>query len=123
MSRLLFLCKRARPYLQTAVALLCTIVQKPDTDDYKKISRTLKYLRTNAGLTLILGMDGTNTVSWWVDGEFSIHNDTKSHTGAYMSLGIGAAYARSYKQKLNTRSSNKADPVCYIVREKWKGIQ
>ena len=97
-----------RPYLHTAFAFLCTIVQKPDTDDYKKLSRTLKYLRTTTGLTLILGMDGTKTVSWWVDGAFDIHNYMKSHTGAYVSLGIGAAYASPYKQKLNTRSSTKA---------------
>ena len=67
-DRLLFLCKRARPDLQTAVAFLCTRVQNTDTDDYKKLSRTLKYLRTTAGLPLILGMDGNNTVVWWVDG-------------------------------------------------------
>ena len=52
--RLFFLCKRARPYLKTTVALLCTIVQKPDTDDYNKLSRILKYLRTTAVLPLIL---------------------------------------------------------------------
>ena len=73
-ARLLFICKRTRPHLQTAVAFLCTRVQNPDTDDYKKLSRTLKYLRTSAGLPLILGMDGTNTVSWWVYGAFAIHN-------------------------------------------------
>ena len=108
---LLFLCKRARPDLQTAAALICTRVQKPDTDDYKKLSRTLKYSYATVGLPLILGMDGTNTVSWWVYGVFAIHNNMKSHTGSYMSLGIGAAYASSPKQKLNTRSSTKAELV------------
>ena len=110
-ARLFFLCKRVRPYLQTAVAFLCTIVQNPDTDDYKKLSLTLKYLHTTSGIPLILGMDGTNTVSWWVDGEFSIHNYMKSHTGAYMSLGIGSTYASSSKQKLNTRSSTESELV------------
>ena len=56
-------------------------------------------------------MDGTNTVSLWVDGAFAIHNDTKSHTGAYMSLRIGAAYASSSKQKINMRSSTEAELV------------
>ena len=37
---LLFLCNRARPDLQKAVALLCTRLQKPDTGDYKKLSCT-----------------------------------------------------------------------------------
>ena len=49
-ARLLFLCKLASPDLQTVVAFLCTRVQNPDTDDYKKLSRTLKYLCTAAGL-------------------------------------------------------------------------
>ena len=36
-AKLLFLCKRARPDVQTAVAFLCTRVTSPDTDDYKKL--------------------------------------------------------------------------------------
>ena len=92
---MLFICKHACPDLQTSVALLCTRVQTPENYDYKKLIRTLKYLGTTAGLTLILGMDGTTTVSWWLDGAFSTHNDTKIHTGDYMLLGIGAAYASS----------------------------
>ena len=107
-ARLLFLCKRARPDLQKAVVFLCTRVQKPDTDSYKKLSRPLKYLHAAVGLPLILGKDGTSTLSWWVDGAFAIHNDMKIHTGAYRSLGIGAAYASSPKQKLNTHRSTEA---------------
>ena len=110
-ARLLFLCNRVRPDLQTAVSFFCTRLKNPDTNDHKKLSRVLKYLRTTAGLPLILGMGGTNTVSWWVDGVFAIHSDMKSHTWAYMSLGIGAAYASLPKQKLNTCSSNKAELV------------
>ena len=41
-AKLLFLCKRARPDLQTAVAFLCTRVKKPDVDDYKKLCRTMR---------------------------------------------------------------------------------
>ena len=94
-----------------AVALLCKIVHKPENDDYKKLSLTLKYLCTAAGRPLILGMDGTNTVSWWADGAFAIHNDMKIHTGAYMSSGIGAAYTSSSKQTLNMRSSTEAEII------------
>ena len=111
MARMLFLSKRVRPDLQTAVAFLCTRVNNPDTDDYKRLSRTLKYFRTTAGIPLVLGMDGTNTVSWWVDGAFVIHSYMKSHIVDYMSLGIGAAYASSSKQKLNIRSSTEVELV------------
>ena len=35
--KLLFLCKRTRPNTQTAVAFLCTRVQKPDANAYKEL--------------------------------------------------------------------------------------
>jgi hypothetical protein len=37
-AKLLFLCKRARPDIQTPISLLCTRVKCPDTDDYKKLT-------------------------------------------------------------------------------------
>jgi hypothetical protein len=44
-AKLLFLSKRARPDIQPAVAFLCTRVQCPDVDDYKKLARVMRYLR------------------------------------------------------------------------------
>jgi hypothetical protein len=44
-AKTLFLCKRARPDLQTTVAFLCTRVQSCNEDDYKKLARMLKFLR------------------------------------------------------------------------------
>ena len=37
-AKLLYLCKRARPDLQTAVSFLTTRVTQPDKDDWKKLS-------------------------------------------------------------------------------------
>eukprot|EP00978_Attheya_sp_CCMP212_P046046 scaffold371638_cov90-Attheya_sp.AAC.2 len=37
-AKLLFLCKRARPNIQTAVSFLCTRLKSPDVDDYKKLA-------------------------------------------------------------------------------------
>lgn len=53
-ARLLFLAKRARPYIQTAVACLCTRVKDSNVDDYKKPTRVIKYLRKYPKLPLIL---------------------------------------------------------------------
>ena len=52
-ARLLFLCKRMRPDLQMPVAFLCTRVHNPVTDDYRKLSHTLKYFRTTSVVPLI----------------------------------------------------------------------
>jgi len=48
---------RARPDIQLAVAFLCTRVQNPYTDDYKKLAKVMKYLELTIGLPLILAMD------------------------------------------------------------------
>jgi hypothetical protein len=93
------------------VAFLCTRVKAPDTDDYKKLARCMKYLQQSAALPLILEAEVSNIIKWWVDGAFAVHNDMKSHTGALMYLGKGAAYATSTRQKLNTRSSTEAELV------------
>lgn len=66
-AKLLFLCKRARPDVQTAVAFLSTRVKGPDRDDYKKLSRVMKYLRGTVNMPLTLEADSTHIVKWWVD--------------------------------------------------------
>ena len=60
---------------------------------------------------LILSADNLHTIKWSVDTSFAVHPDFKSHTGATMSLGTGAAISMSKKQKLNTRSSTEAELV------------
>ena len=56
-AKLLFLCKHARPDIQTAVAFLITRIQHPDRDDYKKLGRAMTYLRKTITLPLTLEAD------------------------------------------------------------------
>jgi hypothetical protein len=110
-AKLLFLGKRARPDIQAAVAFLTTRVQEPDTDDYKKLARTIKYLRATPKLVLTLEAEGMAVTKWWVDAAFAVHRDMKSHTGGTMSMGKGSIYSTSIRQKLNTTSSTEAELV------------
>jgi hypothetical protein len=110
-AKSLFLCKRARPELQTAVAFLTTRVAAPDEDDMKKLTRMMDYIRGSQELVLTLEADDLSIIKWWVDGSFGVHPDMRSHTGAVMSLGGGAAYGKSTIQRLNTRSSTEAELV------------
>ena len=111
MAKLLFAAKRARPDLQTAIAFLCTRVKSPDLDDWKKLIRVLSYLRDTIFLPLVLGSDGSGNMYWYVDASFAVHNNMRSHTGAMMTFGNGAAISMSTKQKLNTKSSTEAELV------------
>jgi Reverse transcriptase (RNA-dependent DNA polymerase)/Zinc knuckle len=110
-AKLLFLCKRTRPDVQTAISFLCTRVQSPNTDDYRKLSRVMKYLRGSINLPLTLEAANLQVIKWWVDASYGVHPDMKSHTGGVLSLGKGAIYATSTRQKLNTKSSTEAELV------------
>jgi hypothetical protein len=71
----------------------------------------MKYLRGSINLPLTMEADDLSLVKWWVDASYGVHPDMKSHTGATMSMGKGAIYSRSTRQKLNTKSSTEAELV------------
>jgi hypothetical protein len=100
-TKLLFLCKRACPELQTTIAFLTTWVKWPDTNNYKKLSRVIKYPHGTPDLALMLEADNAHVIKWWVDASFAVHKDMHSHTG-------GSA---STCQKINTKSSTEAKLV------------
>jgi hypothetical protein len=110
-AKLLWICKRARPDIHTAIAFLSRRTKEPDEDDWKKLRRLLTYVHSTIDMPLTLRAENIHTIHWWVDGAFAIHNDMKSHTGATMSLGKGSIYSTSTTQKINTRSSTEAELV------------
>lgn len=105
------MCQRVRPDIHTAVAFLCTGVNNPDTNDYKKLTRVIKYLQRTEYLKSTIQDDSISNVQWWVDGAFAVHNDMCSHTHSYMSLDNGMIKDNSTKQKINTHSSIKSELV------------
>jgi len=109
--QLQYLSQRARPDIRTALSFLCTRVKQPDTDDYKKLVRVMKYLQATIDMPLRLKADGSGIVKWWVDASYAVHSDMKSHTGGTMSMGAGSVYSTATKQKLMTRSSTEGELV------------
>jgi Reverse transcriptase (RNA-dependent DNA polymerase) len=110
-AKLLYLALRARPDILVAVAFLTTRVSSPDIDDLGKLKRVMRYLRDTRNLALTLEASGDGAIRWWVDASFGVHPNMRSHTGAVMSLGKGAVYGMSSKQKINTKSSCEAELV------------
>jgi hypothetical protein len=95
-AKLLYLCKQARPDLQTVVAFLTTTrVIQPDADDWKKLAHAIWYLRDSKDLYLTLEADDGIDIKWWIDASFTVHPDMKSHTGGTFSLGKGSVYSLS----------------------------
>lgn len=108
---LLFVSRRSRLDIQTAVAFLCTRVASPDEDDWIKLKRVFQYLRGTIDLVLTLGADDLLNMKSWVDVSYGVHDDCKSHTGGAVSWGWGVLLTKCQKQKLNTKSSTEGEIV------------
>ena len=91
----LYVTKRARPDIQVAVAFLCKRVKCPNTGDWKKLGRLVRYVRATIYLPLIVGTDGSGNMVWSIDASFAVHMDMKSHTGYCMTLGTGCPISGS----------------------------
>ena len=112
-AKTLFVCKRVRPDLQTAVSFLCTRVKHCTEEDWKKLKRMLQYMRATKDDYLTLSATSLYNVRWWVDASYAVHPGMKSHTGGCLSLGHGALYGTSRRQKLNTKSSTESE-LCLL---------
>ena len=96
-AKLLFLAKRARPDLLTAVAFLTTRVKAPTIEDFDKLGRVVKYLRGTPTLFLTLEGNSDMKMIWRADGSHAVHPDMRGHTGGIFTLGKGAIYSTSSK--------------------------
>jgi len=110
-AQMLFVAQRGRPDLRTAVSFLTKRVQTPDEDDYKKLARAIKYIRKTLFLRITIEATYLDQNHWFIDGAFAVHEDMKSHTGAYMTFGKGMIDGSSKTQKINTTSSTEAEVV------------
>lgn len=86
-------------------------MKSPDGDDCKKLDPVIEHLRADPHLPLTLEADNAHVTEWWVDASFAVHPDMKSHIGATMSTGEGSQCSALIQQKLNTKSSTKAELV------------
>ena len=62
-------------------------------DDYKKLTRVMRYLQAHLDLKLTLSADGSGVVQWWVDAVYVVHYNMKSHTGGTLSMGKCSVYS------------------------------
>ena len=111
-AKLLYIAKRARPDIETAIAFLCTRVSKSTMNNWLKLKRVLSILKNTINDARIIGATSLEDLYTWIDAAYSMHDsDMKSHTGGAMSLGRGTVHQKSSKQKLNMKSSTEAELV------------
>ena len=66
-AQLLFVGQHGRPNLRTAISFLTKRVQMPDEDDYKKLVRTIKYIRRTEFLHLTVEATYLDQNHWFID--------------------------------------------------------
>ena len=89
---MLYITKRARPDIETAVAFLCTRVSKSTHADWLKLKRVLGFLKKNIDDVRIIGASSLLELYTWIDAAYGVHDDMKSHTGGTMPLGTGVIH-------------------------------
>jgi len=109
--KLLWVSKRSRFDIQTALSFLCTRTNNPDEDDWKKLKRLLQYIYGTIDLVLTISAEELNVLRTWVDASYAVHPDMRSHTGSCMSLGLGLVYSKSGKQTINAKSSTEGEVI------------
>jgi len=110
-AKLLYLGKRVRPDTLTAIGFLATRVQKSTEQDWGKLDRLLRYLNSTKDFGMILEAEHDICVLAYIDASFGVHEDAKSTTGVYITLGRGGVHFKSEKQKIVTKSSTEAELV------------
>ena len=108
-AKLLYVANKGRPDIYVPVAFLCSRVAIADNDDWKKLTRLLKYIKSTIDLKLTLSATNLSVIKWYVDAAYGVRDDRKSQSGTTMTLGHGVLVGKSIKQKRNTKSSTEAE--------------
>ena len=72
-AQLLFVCKRARPDVETLISFLTTRFKDTNVDDWGKLRHGLMYLKGTLYMKRYLTVDSLSSIVWWVDGSFGVH--------------------------------------------------
>ena len=107
-AKLLYIMKRARPDLETAVSYLCKRVSKRKLDDWKKLRRLIVFIKVTIEDKRIIGASHLLSIFMWIDAAYAVNPGMRSQTGGTMWMGIHGKYS---KQRLNVKSSTEAELV------------
>ena len=97
--RCIFITKRARPDIHTAIAYLSKIFKETNTNDWRKLSCIMIQLMETKDLVLRLKVEYLNVLKCHIDASYTIHHNIKGNTGASLSMGVGTLNTKCIKQK------------------------
>ena len=73
-------------------------VREPVVLKYKKLARFVKKIKGTIGIPLILSMDTSGHIKWYVNAAFPVHKGIRRHTGGFTTMGNSGSYVQSIKK-------------------------
>ena len=73
-----------------------------------KLKIVSKWLKITIDDVCEMCIDDHGKILTWIDASYAVHDNMCSQTGGVLTLGKGAIYSTSAKQKLNAKSSTES---------------
>ena len=80
-AKMLFITKRTRPDIETAISYLTTRVSKSNERDWFKMKRVLSFLKHTINDKRKIGAKSLHDLYTWVDAAYAVHDNMRGHTG------------------------------------------
>ena len=110
-EKILFANKKARPDICKKISCINTKVREPDNEDWAKLVHQMKYIRGSRKLSLILSVNKSVILKYFIGWSLVVHPKTRKQTGCLLSMRRAFPIVSSTKQNLNTQSSTKIEVV------------
>jgi hypothetical protein len=108
---LMYLARHTRPDILMPVTYLATKSSQPTSEFYSAALRIVAYVSKTKNISMQFSSNASLVPSIYADASHLLHQDARGHGGIILSLGSGPILTKSYKLKLNTRSSTESELV------------
>jgi len=108
---LMYLARHTRPDILMPVTYLATKSAVPTAEFYADALRVVAYVFNTKSISMQFSKSASMIPAIYADSSHLLHEDARGHGGIILSLGSGPILTKSYKLKLNTRSSTESEIV------------
>jgi hypothetical protein len=108
---LMYLARHTRPDILMPVTFLATKSAVPTAEYYSDALRIIAYVSNTKLMSMQFSNSASMTPCIYADSSHLLHEDARGHGGIILSLGSAPILTKSYKLKLNTRSSTESELV------------
>jgi hypothetical protein len=108
---LMFLARHTRPDILMPVTYLASKSSCPTQEDYSNAIRIVAYIDRTKSISMQFSSSASMEPTIFADASHLLHLDARGHGGIILSLGSAPIMTKSYKLRLNTKSSTESEIV------------